>query len=193
MILGPYKLVLSSNSPRRAELLQKSNIPFTKRVVEIDESFPDDLAIDTVAEYIANNKALAHQGIAEANEVILTADTVVAYDDRIYGKPKDKKDAVNTLLTLSDQTHYVYTGVCIFSSDKKESFTVKSEVKLSELTEEEAIFYFEKDKPLDKAGSYGIQDWIGQTKIEWIKGSYTNILGLPMSQTYEALGRFCKG
>ena len=190
MILGNRTLVLSSNSPRRAELLSKSNIPFVKRVIDTDESFPDDLPSSEVAEFIAKNKALAHYGSIGDDEIIITADTVVVYDNHIYGKPITRENAIDTLLKLSDKIHIVYTGVCLYSNEKMESFTVKSEVKFRPITEEEAAFYVDKDSPMDKAGSYGIQDWIGQTKIEWINGSYTNILGLPMAQVYDALNKF---
>ena len=124
------------------------------------------------------------------DEFVLTADTIVVFEDKVYGKPTHTVDAVTTIMTLANNAHLVYTGVCIMSNAKQESFTVKSEVKFGRITQEEAEHYVKKFSPLDKAGAYGIQDWIGTARVEWINGSYTNILGLPMAQTYDALKKF---
>ncbi len=184
------KLILGSKSPRRSELLKVSKIDFEIRAIETDESYPSNLALDAVAEHIAIHKAKAHEGHLAQDEYVLTADTIVVFDNKVYGKPTDAADACKTILALSNDIHHVYTAVCIMSNDKMESFTVKSEVKFGLITEEEAIRYVEEFNPLDKAGAYGIQDWIGFARVEWIKGSYTNILGLPMAQTYDALKSF---
>ncbi len=192
MGLADYRIILASSSPRRSELLTKSDIPFEVRIIDTVEEFPDDLSVDEVALYIAELKANAHKPVKNINEVIIVADTVVAFDGKIYGKARSKEDAVSTLLHLSGRTHQVYTGVIIFSHDREIKFTVKSDVKFAAISKEEASFYFEKDVPMDKAGSYGIQDWIGWTKVEYINGSYSNILGLPMAQTYSVLLKFCE-
>ncbi len=182
-----YKLVLGSKSPRRSELLTKAGLLYEQRVIETDESYPDDLPIAKIAEYIALQKAAAHEGVIAKDELLLTADTIVVYSDKVYGKPKDRTDAITTIMKLQSDVHTVYTGVVLKSADSINAFTVKSEVKFGQISQEETESYVDEFKPYDKAGSYGIQDWIGFTRIEWIKGSYTNILGLPMSQVWDAL------
>ena len=191
-ILKGKKLILSSGSPRRQELLENSGIiPFEKRVKEIDESFSPDMDITQVASYLAREKAMAFDHIAE-EEIHLTADTVVICGDKIYGKPKDKQDAIATLSELSNNEHTVITGVCLRSSKEIYVFDDVSKVKISKMTLEEIEFYIENYKPFDKAGSYGIQDWLGICKVEYIHGSYSNIMGLPMQKVYEELKEFCK-
>jgi septum formation protein len=123
------------------------------------------------------------------NEYLLTADSIVVLDDVIYGKPINKEDAINTLKKLSDQVHIVYTGVCIQSKDKKISFTESAEIKFSILSDEEIEYYLENFQPYDKAGSYGIQDWIGLAKVEWIKGTMSNIMGLPVARVHLELSK----
>lgn len=182
--------ILSSGSPRRQELLKEAGIDFTLRVIETDESFPDDIDVSKVAEHIAIKKAEAHQSIVKENEIVITADTVVCMDDKVYGKPTSKENAIEMLVGFSNKTHQVYTGVCLFSKEKKESFTCKSEVTFDVITHDDAAYYFDRDNPLDKAGAYGIQDWIGRCKVLKIEGSYTNIIGLPVPQTVRRLKRF---
>ncbi len=190
MELSTYKLILGSKSPRRSELLTKAGFRYEQRVIETDESFPPKLELNLVAEHIAVAKANAHEGQISKGELLVTADTIVVYNNKVYGKPISADAAVQTLLLLSDQVHIVYSGVCLRSIDKSLSFTEKSEVKFGKITEQEAITYVSDFNPLDKAGSYGIQDWIGFARIEWIHGSYTNILGLPLAQTYDAILNF---
>ncbi|MDA8692637.1 Maf family nucleotide pyrophosphatase [Saprospiraceae bacterium] len=192
MDLEKYNIVLASQSPRRSELLKALDIDFTVRVIETDESFPATLPSAEVAEYIAIKKAEAHSNSISNNELIITADTVVVHNEIIYGKPKSKKEAVDTLLILSDQIHIVYTGVCLMFDGIKKSFSCKSEVKFAPITEAEASFYYDKYKPDDKAGSYGIQDWMGMAKVEWMKGSYNNIVGLPTADLYTELTKLFK-
>ncbi len=191
-ILENYKLVLGSQSPRRKDLLAGSDITFEIRVIETDESYPPTLEHNKVAEHIAIAKAAAHDGKIKDDEIIITADTIVVSDDVIYGKPKSKDEAVSILLTLGGGWHVVYSGVCIKDTNNQQSFTVKSEVEFANITKEEAEYYVDKYSPMDKAGAYGIQDWIGIAKVKNIKGSYTNILGLPSAQTYDALKDFIK-
>ncbi|NNE26097.1 MAG: septum formation protein Maf [Saprospiraceae bacterium] len=183
------ELILSSHSPRRKALLEKLRIPFTVNAIEIDETIPDEVHYASGAEYLAVKKAKAH-GILDNETIILAADTIVVYNDVIYGKPTSREDAINTLTSLSDKKHSVYTGVCIYSAEKQISFTEQSEVKFAPISDEEAGYYFDLDNPIDKAGSYGIQDWIGFVKVEYIVGSFTNILGLPLAQTQQALLSF---
>ncbi|MBT8233278.1 MAG: septum formation protein Maf [Saprospiraceae bacterium] len=190
MDLGNNKLILSSGSPRRQNLLKEAQIDFELRVIETDESFPDALAIDQVAGYIAQKKAEAHQETIQPYEIVLTADTVVCKDNIIYGKPKSKEEALEMLLAFSNDTHEVYTGVCLFSKEKMMTKSFLSEVTFAPISKDEVLYYIELDNPMDKAGAYGIQDWIGRCKVKSIKGSYTNIMGLPVPQVVEMLESF---
>ena len=183
-------ILLSSGSPRRQELLKEAGIKYELRVIETDESFPETLQCEKVAEYIAIKKAEAHQNSILSTEVVITADTVVAMNNVIYGKPKSKQDAIEMLLRFSNKVHQVYTGVCLYSTTKKYSFTSKSDVEFAAISKEDAEYYFDLDNPMDKAGAYGIQDWIGRTKVKSINGSYTNIMGLPVPQVISALLNF---
>lgn len=190
MLSLSHSLILGSKSPRRKELLTKASLSFTQRVVDTDESYPDTLSIPQIAEYIAHQKALAQKELLSDNELLLTADTIVVHQGQVYGKPKDAVDAYRILRLLSDNSHLVYTGVVLMSMDKEIQFTVESKVNFEVLDEDEIQWYVSQYKPYDKAGAYGIQDWIGQVKIKRIEGSYTNILGLPMGETYQALKEF---
>jgi len=191
-ILNGKKLILSSGSPRRQELLENSGIiPFDKRVKEIDESFSPEMEVTQVASFLAREKAIVFDEIKE-DEVYITADTVVICDGKIYGKPKDRQDAIDTLNTLSKREHTVVTGVCLRSSNETYVFDDVSRVKIAEMNLEEIEFYVDNYKPFDKAGSYGIQDWLGICKVEYIHGSYSNIMGLPMQKVYSELKEFCK-
>lgn len=190
MLSTSHQLILGSQSPRRLELLQKAGVEFTQRVIETDESYPDTLSLDKVAEHIALAKSQAHFDLLKDKDLVITADTIVVHEGKVYGKPKSKDEAISTILLLSNEVHLVYTAVCLMSLEKTVSFTEMSEVKFGTITKVEAEQYVKNDKPMDKAGSYGIQDWIGFTRIEWIKGSYTNILGLPMAQVWDALKAF---
>lgn len=167
-------------------LLNHITKDYELRVIETDESFPDDLPIPDVAAHISEAKAKAHMP-SRKDELIITADTVVVYNNKIYGKPKTEKEAIDIILMLADQIHTVYTAVTILINNKTKTFTTKTDVKFAPITEEEATQYVKTENPMDKAGSYGIQDWIGMAKVEWIAGSYTNILGLPVAQLEKAL------
>lgn len=190
-ILNGKKLILASGSPRRKELLEHSGIiPFDKRVKEIDESFSPEMDVTQVASFLAREKAMAFDIIAE-DEVYITADTIVLCNGEIYGKPVDRQDAINTLTTLSGIEHTVITGVCLRSTTETYVFDDISRVKIAEMTQEEIEYYIDTCKPFDKAGSYGIQDWLGICKVEYIYGSYSNIMGMPMQKVYEELREFC--
>lgn len=180
------KIILSSNSPRRKELLAGLDIPFEVKVLSgIDESYPEGLGVEEIPQYIAMEKAAAYD-IAE-DEIVITADTVVVLGDAILGKPVDENDAKNMLRALSGNTHRVVTGVCITSADKQRKFSVVSEVTFKVLSETEIDYYVNRYHPFDKAGAYGIQEWIGYVGVTSLKGSYFNVMGLPVQRIYEEL------
>lgn len=186
-----YKILLASNSPRRREIMGLLKIPFTVVTIEgIDESYPNDLALDKVSEYISNKKADAFLKRISNNDLIITADTVVICDNKILGKPKDSEDAVNMLKFLSGKTHKVTTGVTIATKDKRISFSSESLVTFADLTEDEIRYYVDTFHPLDKAGAYGIQEWIGAVAVAKIDGSFYNVMGLPVHRLYQALKNF---
>ncbi|MBQ2344901.1 MAG: septum formation protein Maf [Prevotella sp.] len=180
------KIILSSNSPRRKELLAGLDIPFEVKVLSgIDESYPEGLGVEEIPQYIAMEKAAAYD-IAE-DEIVITADTVAVLGDAILGKPVDESDAKNMLRALSGNTHRVVTGVCITSADKQRKFSVVSEVTFKVLSDTEIDYYVNRYRPFDKAGAYGIQEWIGYVGVTSLKGSYFNVMGLPVQRIYEEL------
>lgn len=180
------KIILSSNSPRRRELLAGLDIPFEVKVLEgIDESYPDDLPVEEIPQYIAKEKADAYQ-VAD-DEIVLTADTVVVLGNEILGKPVDDADARRMLRELSGKTHRVITGVCLTSTERQSLFAVVSEVTFKSLSDDEIDYYVTHYHPLDKAGAYGIQEWIGYVGVTSLKGSYFNVMGLPVQRIYEEL------
>lgn len=182
-------LILSSNSPRRQELLAGLDIPYKVFVIDgIDESYPDDLPAEEIAEHIAVKKAVPYADNLQGNEnIVLTADTIVVCDGRVMGKPKDNADACQMLRFLSGKTHQVYTGVCLTTQHEQRHFTVRTDVTFRTLEDSEINHYVEKYKPFDKAGAYGIQEWIGYVGITGINGSYYNVMGLPVQRIYEEL------
>ncbi len=184
------KIILASKSPRRKQLLTEAGFDFEIRVRSIDESYPDDMAVQDVAPFLAEQKAEAAKDLIHGAEILLTADSVVILDETIYGKPKDRADAIHILRQLSGKTHQVITGVCLYSSAKKRVFAGISNVHMAPLSEEEILFYVDRYQPFDKAGAYAIQEWIGLCKISKIEGTYSNIMGLPMSQLYWELEQF---
>ena len=180
------KLILSSNSPRRKELLAGLDIPFEVRVIKgIDESFPDDLPTDEIAEFVSKKKAAAY-AVAE-DEIVITADTIVVLDGEVLGKPRDLDDAAAMLRRLSGQTHRVITGVTLKNVVKQTSFSVESEVTFKSLSDDEISYYVHRYQPLDKAGGYGIQEWIGYIGVTSLSGSYFNVVGFPVQRIYEVL------
>lgn len=191
-VLNGRKLILGSNSPRRSQLLDELDISYTKKVIPVEEIFPDDMNVKEVAAYLSRLKAEPHKTLLNNDEVVLTADSIVVLDDRILGKPQDENQAIDYILEMSDRSHHVITGVTIMNKVKSITFSETSEVHLLSITEEEAQYYVRKYQPLDKAGAYGIQEWLGHSKIQWIRGTYTNIMGLPTHRVYEELRAFCK-
>jgi len=189
--LSRYEIILASNSPRRKELLSGLDIEYTvKTLPDIDESFPDSLAGEEIALYISKTKANAYKEYLKDNTLLITADTIVLMDNKVYGKPENKEDAKQMLRELSGNTHIVATGVCITTKTKQHAFSVSSEVRFARLEESEIDYYVEKYSPLDKAGAYGIQEWIGYVAVEYISGSYFNIMGLPVQRLYQELKKF---
>ncbi len=196
-----YKIILASNSPRRKELLAGLDMPFEVKVLKgIDESYPSTLSPNETAQYIAAKKADAYRGLLADGILILTADTVVIaptedeQNDKegrgiILGKPKDAEDAKRMLRMLSGKTHHVVTGVCLTTVKEQHQFSVTTEVTFKSLSEEEIEYYVSKYKPFDKAGAYGIQEWIGYIGCTGLKGSYYNVMGLPVQRIYEELNQ----
>ena len=183
-----YKLILASNSPRRKELLAGLGVPFEVRVLQdIDEHYPESLPVNEVARYIAKEKADAYRRIVAPDELIITADTVVIVGDEILGKPIDEADAVRMLKLLSGRTHQVTTGVCLLTAEKERCFNVTTDVTFKTLTDEEIHYYVNRYRPFDKAGAYGIQEWIGYIGVTGLNGSYYNVMGLPVQRIYQEL------
>lgn len=189
--LKKYDIVLASNSPRRKELLQRLGIPFKVRtLLGVDESYPASLHGEGVALHISRKKAEAYRSSMGKNELLIAADTIVCYDNRIIGKPSSIEDAKEMLKMLSGHRHLVVTGVAIVTAEKTDNFTVTTEVKFANLSDEEINYYVDNFIPLDKAGAYGIQEWIGLVAVEEISGSFFNVMGLPIQRLYTALKAF---
>ena len=180
------KIILASKSPRRQQLLRQMDVDFSIVLKEVDESYPDNLSPEEVAVYIAEKKARAYDDTL-TNEAVLTADTIVCIDGLILGKPADNAEAIEMLKRLSGRVHKVITGVCILYKHEFNLFHDVSQVFFRKLTDEEIISYVEKYQPMDKAGAYGIQEWVGITAIQRIEGSYTNVVGLPTEKVYQQL------
>ena len=183
-----YKVVLASKSPRRKELLGMLDIPFEIKVKDgINESYPADMPAIDVPEFLSRLKGNAYAEDIKGNEMVITADTIVILDGQIFGKPHDEEDAIDMLMKLQGRTHTVASGVCIATKDKIVSFTACTAVTFAPISREEAAWYVEKYKPLDKAGAYGIQEWIGCAAVAGIDGSFYNVMGLPVHQLYNVL------
>ena len=189
--LKKYNIVLASNSPRRKELLQRMGVNFKVRTLfGIDESYPDSLRGEDIVRYISRNKAQAYRSSMAPNGLLITADTIVYVEGEVMGKPKTAEQAKEMLHKLSGKSHQVITGVTIVTADRTEDFGVTSQVKFAEITDEEINFYVDNYLPFDKAGAYGIQEWIGIVAVEEIKGSYFNVVGLPVQRLYQKLKTF---
>ena len=183
-----YQLILASASPRRKELLAGLNIPFEVRLIDgIDETYPSELPIDEVPLYISQKKAAAYKANISPHTIVLTADTVVVCNEQILGKPIDEADARRMLQMLSGKTHRVITGVTLLVEGNSKSFSVATDVTFKPLSATEIDYYIRTFKPFDKAGAYGIQEWIGYIGVTAINGSYFNVMGLPVQRIYEEL------
>ncbi|MBI9068118.1 MAG: septum formation protein Maf [Salinivirgaceae bacterium] len=184
-----YKIILASNSPRRQNLLRELELDFEIKTKNIEEKYPPELVKEEIPLYLSKLKAEAF-GILDDHELLITADTIVWVNNHILEKPIDAKDALRMLEILSDNKHTVYTGVCLKTNNKQKTFWASTDVYFRKLEKEEIEFYVHKYKPFDKAGSYGIQEWIGYIGIEKINGSYFNVMGLPIQKLYDELKKF---
>lgn len=189
--LSKYKIILASNSPRRKELLGGLNLDFEVRIIpDIDESYPEEMPVEAIAGYVAQKKAEAYLPTLADEELLITADTIVSLGGTILGKPADREDAIRMLGELSGRQHEVITGVCVYTREKQLTFSVTSAVRFGTLTEEEITYYVDNYRPYDKAGAYGIQEWIGYIAVEAIQGSFYNVMGLPIQRLYQELKNF---
>ena len=183
-------IILGSSSPRRKELLAAMGFEFRTMSPDIDESFSDEMPVENVPVFLAESKANALVDSLEKDDLLICSDTVVVLKNKILGKPNDREDAISILQQLSGNTHAVITGVALKSVTKTKVFSVKTEVKFINLSQSQIEFYIDNYHPFDKAGSYGIQDWIGLIGVEKIEGSYTNVMGLPTCELYEEIMAF---
>ena len=191
MSFKDYHIILASNSPRRKELLRGLDIAFDVRVQpDIAEDYPADTVPADVAAYISREKANAYKDTIAENELIITADTVVIVGNEILGKPHDDAEAKEMLHKISGRKHQVVTGVCLTTTEKQRCFSVSTDVTFKNLKEEEIDYYIETYSPLDKAGAYGIQEWIGYIGVTALEGSYFNVMGLPVQRIWEELNSF---
>ena len=186
--LKKFNIVLASNSPRRKELMSGLGGDYVvKTLPDVDESYPDTLQGEEIPAYISREKAEAYQSMIEPDELLITADTIVWMNGEVLGKPKDREDAIRMLRKLSGASHQVITGVCLTTKGWQNSFTVTTDVTFAVLSEEEIVYYVDKYSPMDKAGAYGVQEWIGFIGVESISGSYYNVMGLPVQKLYREL------
>ncbi len=182
------KIILASNSPRRRELLAGLDIQFEVKVLDgIDESYPQDLPADEVAIYISKAKAEAYKAVIADSELVITADTVVVLGDKVLGKPSNREEAFDMLKALSGKTHRVITGACLTTQQEQRCLSVVSEVTFKTLADWEINYYIDNYRPYDKAGAYGIQEWIGYIGVTALRGSYFNVMGLPVQRIYQEL------
>jgi len=190
-IQGNKKLLLASKSPRRKQLMEDAGLTFSViNSKEVDEHIPDHVKNEDAAVYLSEKKAAAYKDIIDNDTVLITADTIVCLNNTILGKPKDENEAFDMIKTLSGKKHEVITGVTVTSLDKTISFSSVTDVYFKDIPDFEIRYYVDHFKPFDKAGAYGIQEWIGLTCIERIEGSYFNVVGLPIQKLYETLKKF---
>ena len=186
--LDKYQIILASNSPRRKELMSGLGVDYVVRTLpDVDESYPADLSGAEIPEYISREKADAYRAIMQTEELLITADTIVWLDGKVLGKPEGREGAVEMLRSLSGKLHQVFTGVCLTTTEWQKSFTAASDVEFDVLSEEEIQYYVDKYQPMDKAGAYGVQEWIGYIGVKSISGSFYNIMGLPIQKLYGEL------
>ncbi|MDX1828107.1 MAG: Maf-like protein [Lutibacter sp.] len=188
--LKDYKIVLASSSPRRQEIFKELNIPFTVKVKHVNEHYPSNLKGMAITNYLAKLKAKPFENELNTNEIVITADTIVWLNNNSLEKPKNEEDAVKMLSLLSGKMHEVITSVCIKTINSEKTFSSITKVYFKELSENEINYYVEKYHPLDKAGAYGIQEWIGFIGVTKLEGSYFNVMGLPIDKLYEELINF---
>lgn len=185
-----YKIILASNSPRRKELLSGLDIDYEVRIIDgIEEEYPVDMPVEDIPQYLAVRKSIPYKATLSDDELLITADTVVVCEGKVLGKPVDRQDAVDMLRLLSGKSHYVVTGVCLATNNWSKSFHVATKVTFKHLKESEIDYYVTTYKPYDKAGAYGIQEWIGYIGVTDIDGSYFNVMGLPVQRIWEELNK----
>ena len=185
--LSNYEIILASQSPRRIKFFKELDIKFRSIKLDFDESYPNNLSAEQITDFIANKKASYYSELLNKNTIVVTSDTIVWLNGKAIGKPKNNKNAKEILLTLSDKTHKVITSFCIKTLESKKIINETTEVTFKHLTEKEIDFYISNNKVLDKAGAYGIQDWIGYIGIININGTYNNVMGLPTHLLYKEL------
>lgn len=190
--LKHYNIILASGSPRRQKFLKELDIDFEIRLKDVEEIYPDHLKAEEITDFLAELKAAALTDTLSDNDILITSDTIVWHKDKALGKPTDKEDAFEMLKSLSGNTHDVITSVCIKNSLKSVTFNETTKVTFNTLTDEEINYYLENYRPYDKAGAYGIQEWIGLVAIAKIEGSYVNVVGLPVDKVYQHLVSFTK-
>ncbi len=188
--LNKYKIVLASRSPRRQQLLRELGLKFDVVIKDYKETYPEGLVGEDIVKYVAHEKAISFRNEISDNEIVITADTIVWHNSKVLGKPIDCEDAVRILKEISGNTHEVITGVCLYSTSKEKIFSVSTKVTFETLSGEEINYYVDKYKPYDKAGAYGIQEWIGIIACSHIEGSYFNVVGLPVQRLYKELQNF---
>lgn len=184
------RIILGTASPRREQLFKELGVEYEVIIKNVEEDFPAHFRREDTAMYLARKKALAFKADVADGGIVITADTIVSVDEIILGKPTDLKDADRMLRLQSGRRHQVITGVCIMSSKKSESFFVKTDVAFKQLRDNEIEYYLSQYNPIDKAGAYGIQEWIGMIGVEYIQGSFYNVMGLPTKELYEYMLRF---
>jgi septum formation protein len=185
--LQNYHLVLASGSPRRQQFFKDLDLDFEIRLKEIEEVYPQELKAEEITNYLAELKASAFEGELKANEILITSDTIVWHNNKALGKPKDEQDAFTILKSLSNATHEVITSVCFKTNSETKLLHEITKVSFNELSEDAIRYYIENYKPFDKAGAYGIQEWIGFVCVSKIEGSYANVMGMPTDKVYEYL------
>ena len=185
--LRNYSLILASGSPRRQQFFKDLDLDFEIRLKEIEEIYPQELKAEEITNYLAELKANAFEGELQANEILITSDTIVWHNDKALGKPKDEQDAFDILKSLSNATHEVITSVCFKTNSETKLLHEITKVTFNELSEDAIRYYIENYKPFDKAGAYGIQEWIGFVGVSKIEGSYANVMGMPTDKVYEYL------
>ena len=185
-----FNYILASKSPRRQQLLQLLGIPFIVKTHEVEENYPEDLTKEEIPVYLAKLKSETFRSELKDNDLLITADTIVWMNGKVLGKPADRNEAKSMLKELSGKGHQVISGVCLTSVNKQISFYSLSNVQFKKLTDKEIEYYISHSNPFDKAGSYGIQDWIGIIGITGIDGSFYNVMGLPIQKLYEEIQKF---
>jgi septum formation protein len=187
--LEKYKLILASGSPRRQQFFKDLDLDFEIRLKEIEEVYPPELKASAITDYLAELKANAFEGELQPNEILITSDTIVWHNNKALGKPKDQQDAFEILKSLSNTTHDVITSVCFKTASETTVLNELTKVTFNELSDEAIYYYLENYKPYDKAGAYGIQEWIGFIGVSKIEGSYANVMGMPTDKVYEYLSK----